>query len=405
VGGRARDHRAADRVARHEHGRTELALIIRVVPRECGRAAGVLLLILASLTAAHAAEYEWVLPRGFPEPSVPADNAMSEAKVQLGRKLFYEERLSATGTHSCATCHQQAKAFTDGRAQAVGIHGDLHARSAMALVNIAYNPRFQWANPELHTLEQQASRPLYNDHPVEMGLRGREAEVLRIFREEEQYAQLFAGAFPADREPVRIDNVLRALASFERTLISGRSAFDRYVFDDDRAALGEDARRGMALFFSDRAGCAQCHSGINFSGAVVHAGARATEPVFVNTGLYNVDGTGRYPEKDTGVETTTHRSRDHGRFRVPTLRNIAVTAPYMHDGSLPTLEAVLDHYSAGGKQAPLGPATRNRHRDAKIRPLALTAEERRALLAFLSSLTDAAFLADARFSDPDALAR
>jgi cytochrome c peroxidase len=360
---------------------------------------------LAGLAATPAAEYEWILPRGFPQPVVPADNPMSEAKVQLGRKLFYEERLSATGTHSCATCHQQALAFTDGRAQAVGIHGDRHARSAMALVNVAYNARFQWANPDLLTLEQQASRPLYNETPLEMGLRGRESEVLTLFRGDEQYARLFAAAFPDEADPLGIDNMLRALASFERTLISGRSAFDRYVFDDDRSALDEDARRGMALFFSERAGCAQCHSGINFSGPVVHADAPDAEPIFVNTGLYNVDGKGGYPDADAGVQAATHRSRDHGRFRVPTLRNVAVTAPYMHDGSLPTLEAVLDHYSAGGRQAPLGAAPHNRHRDAKIRPLRLTPEERRALLAFLASLTDAAFLSDPRFSDPDAPAR
>jgi len=393
------------------------------VPRGHSRAAGALLqaqsrrassllaasaLLLFSLwgpLTAHPADYEWVLPRGFPEPAVPADNPMSESKVQLGRKLFYEERLSATGTHSCATCHQQAKAFSDGRAQAAGIHGDLHPRSAMAIVNVAYNPRFQWANPELHTLEQQASRPLYNEQPIEMGMRGREADVIAAFRKDEHYAQLFAAAFPEDNEPVRIDNVLRALASFERTLISGRSAFDRYVFDDDRGALTEDARRGMALFFSDRAGCAQCHSGINFSGPVVHANGPEAEPVFVNTGLYNTDGTGRYPDKDPGAEATTRRARDHGRFRVPTLRNVAVTAPYMHDGSVPTLDAVIDHYSVGGRQTPLGPSVRNRYRDTKVRPLALTPQERRALIAFLSSLTDEGFLADPRFSDPDAAAR
>jgi cytochrome c peroxidase len=234
-----------------------------------------------------------------------------------------------------------------------------------------------------------------------MGLRGREADVVAALRKDDNYARLFLEAFPDDADPVRIDNILRALATFERTLISGRSPFDRYVFDDDRSALGEDARRGMALFFSDRAGCAQCHSGINFSGPVVHAGEPEATSFFVNTGLYNVDGKGRYPENDTGMEAITRRARDHGRFRVPTLRNVAVTAPYMHDGSVPTLEAVLDHYSMGGRQAPLGPAARNRHRDARVRPLTLAPEERRALVAFLSSLTDAAFLADPRFSDPD----
>ncbi len=373
-------------------------------------AAALSLLILAALMLSAAAagadqEYAWSLPRGFPRPAVPDDNPMSGEKVALGRRLFYEPRLSITGAYSCASCHQQSRAFTDGRARAIGATGQAHPRSSMTLGNVAYAATLQWAEPGLRSLEAQATGPLLNEHPVEMGLKGREAEALRGLEADASYRRDFARAFPGEGAPINLDNLARALASFERTLISGRSAFDRRVFDDDGAAMSESARRGMALFFSERIGCAQCHSGINFSGPVRHAGAEQAQPVFANTALYNADGNGRYPESAAGLAASTGRETDHGRFRVPSLRNVAVTAPYMHDGSLATLDDVIDHYAAGGRQAPLGPAAPNRYRDARLAPFQITTMERADLVAFLRSLTDEAFLADPRFADPDAANR
>jgi cytochrome c peroxidase len=355
----------------------------------------------APVAGADAAAYPWNLPKGFPVPVVPPDNPMSEEKVALGRRLFYEKALSASGTHACATCHRQRSAFTDGRARAVGINGDLHPHSAMALVNVAYNPAYMWAEPAVRTLESQVVRPLYNEQPVEMGLKGRESAVMAALGAQKTYTDGFARAFPQDPRSLRIENVFKAIAAFERTLISARSGFDRYVFEDDRTAMSETARRGMALFYSERIGCARCHFGINFSGPIAHADSPSVMPLYANTALFNVDGRGGSPADQQGLANVTHRSRDQGRFRVPTLRNIAVTAPYMHDGSLATLDEVLDHYAAGGRQAPLGPATRNRHRDERLRPFTLTFDERKALLAFLDSLTDQTFLTDPRFGPPE----
>jgi len=363
-----------------------------------------LVLGAASLTAIGAnAEtvYEWSLPRGFPQPAVPADNPMTEEKVALGRLLFYETRLSVTGEYSCASCHQQSRAFTDGRAKAQGATGQLHPRSAMSLANVAYAPALQWADPKLGSLEAQAPLPLLNEHPLEMGLKGREAQVLEKLANDAKTRAAFMRAFPDIAYPVTLINIARALASFERTLISGRSAFDRRVFDDDQQAMTESARRGMTLFYSQRTGCSGCHSGITFAGAVTHSGSSA-EPLFANTGLYNVDGSGRYPASAAGLAEITHRERDHGRFRVPSLRNVAVTAPYMHDGSVATLGEVIDHYAAGGRQAPLGPTKRNRYRDTRLAAFQITPGERDDLLAFLESLTDTQFLTDPRFSDPRA---
>jgi cytochrome c peroxidase len=237
-------------------------------------------------------------------------------------------------------------------------------------------------------------QPLFNEHPVEMGLKEHSASAVDALAADLSYQTQFAAAFPDDGAPLsrraRLDHIIKALASFERTLISGRSPFDRYVFDDDRAALSEPAKRGMTLFYSARAGCSQCHSGINFSGPIVYEGHERQRALFANTGLYDVDGRGAYPKSDRGLIEVTHRGADMGKFRVPTLRNIALTAPYMHDGSLATLEAVLDHYVRGGRGNP--------HQDARIRPLVLSPAERSDLLAFLASLTDREFVENSDFA-------
>ena len=308
-------------------------------------------------------DFDWRLPPGFPAPAVPADNPMSAAKVELGRALFYDQRLSFNGAISCASCHSQPLGFTDGHAHAIGALGEAHPRSSMALANVAYNSRFTWVDPRPRSLEAQMMQPLLNEHPIEMGLHSHEAAVIGRIAGDARYRELFARAFPGEPAPVTLTSIVRAIACFERTLLSGRSPFDRYVFDDDQSALGPAARRGMALFFGERAGCARCHSGLTLGGA---------EAVYANT----------------GVERLGRRA-----FRIPSLRNIEVSAPYMHDGSLPTLDAVLEHYSAGGRYR--APDT-----DRRIRPLALSPAERGDLIEFLKALTDREFLSDSRFARP-----
>src|SRR5690606_2793154 len=163
--------------------------------------------------------------------------------------------------------------------------------------------------------------------------------------EDARYPGMFAAAFPADAEPITIANVVRALACFERSIISARSPYDRWRYGGDDEALSESAKRGMALFFSERLECSHCHGGFNFTDSVAHDGQPLPESGFHNNGLYNVDGRGGYPETNRGLYDHTGQARDMGRFRAPTLRNIELTAPYMHDGSLATLDDVLDHYA------------------------------------------------------------
>ncbi len=330
---------------------------------------------LAAAVFSGISAWTWNLPAGLPEPRVPPDNPMTAEKVALGRRLFYDTRLSGNGTQSCASCHRRELAFTDGRAQALGSTGQKHPRSSMSLVNSAYAPALTWADPTQRRLEDQVLVPMLNEDPVELGLTGREAEVLGRLARDPEYPALFAGAFPDDREPIALPNVQKAIASFERTLLSGDSPYDRLVWRDDREALSESARRGMDLFFSERAGCGRCHGGPTLAGPILAVGGPDSEPAFLRNGLA--------PRGDTGVG---------GRFRVPSLRNITVTAPYMHDGRLPTLEAVVDHYARGGDA---GAGTTD-----LPAPYSLDSRERCDLVAFLESLTDATFLADPRHTDP-----
>jgi cytochrome c peroxidase len=315
---------------------------------------------------------------------------MSEAKVRLGRYLFYDKRMSVNGTQSCASCHQQELAFTDGRALAVGATGQSHPRSSMSLVNVAYSAVLTWAHPELGSLEEQARVPMFSRNPVELGLEPRAAEFLKILRGDAAYRPLVISAFPGVPDPFTIGNVIRALAAFERTIISARSPYDRYHYGNDSSAISDAAKRGEVLFFTDPvAGCFRCHGGFNFSDAVDYEGREKRPIEFHNTALYNP-----YLAPNLGIFEQTRRAADLGKFKTPTLRNIVLTAPYMHDGSIPTLEGVLDHYAAGGRSHD------NPDKDQRIRKLAMTAQNRADLLAFLRSLTDEELIHDGRFSDP-----
>jgi cytochrome c peroxidase len=331
-------------------------------------------------------------------PAVPADNPMSARKVALGRRLFYDARLSVNGTTSCATCHQQARAFTDGRARAVGATGELHPRSAMSLANAAYEQRFGWEDPTTDSLEAQALVPMLNTAPIELGVAGNEARILAALRRDRFYAREMPRAFPDAKRAWDLSHVRKAIAAFERTLISGRSDYDRAVYGDVREALSPAARRGLALFTSPSLQCSACHGGPTIGGG---------DAGFHVTGLYNLDGRGAYPASGQGLFARTRRPEDMGRFRAPSLRNVALTAPYMHDGSVATLRDALAHYARGGRSAareddPSALGSRGPYVSERVRGFVLGADDEAALLAFLDALTDEAFVRDPRFADPAA---
>lgn len=360
-------------------------------------------LVTSAPAGSQSAPYRWTLPPGFPEPFVPPDNPMSVDKVSLGRVLFYDTRLSGNGTQACATCHRQSLAFTDGRAVSIGSTGSRHPRGSMSLANVAYAATLTWANPRRDDLEDQALVPMFGDHPIELGL-STDDSWLGALRADSKYDVRFRAAFPSDDEPITRTNVVRAIASFERTMISGRSPYDRYHFDRDDSAISVAARRGEVLFHSQPLSCFTCHGGFNFSAATRSASRPAPAVEFHNTGLYNVPGATSYPSTNTGVFEFTGQPSDVGRFKAPTLRNIAVTAPYMHDGSIGTLAEVIDHYAAGGRTIRVGPNAGvghdNVNKSPTVRGFRISAAERDDLIEFLRTLTDDAFLQDPRFSAP-----
>jgi cytochrome c peroxidase len=348
--------------------------------------------------------WAWQLPPGFPTPKVPLDNPMTVAKAELGRHLFYDKRLSANETQACASCHKQALAFTDGLAQAVGSTGEQHTRSAMALGNVAYSVSLTWANSLLRELEPQAVVPMFGTMPIELGMGGQERLLLERLHAEPIYLDLFAEAFPDESEPISVDNVARALSTFQRTLISGGSAFDRFAFGDDPNGLSEAAQRGLNLFNSGQLGCFRCHGGFNLQDSVTFQGDVFAELEFHNTGLYNIGGHGDYPPGGEGLYSITGLPEDMGRFRSPTLRNITKTAPYMHDGSSATLDDVLDHYAAGGRTITKGPyagvGVDNPYKSNLIDPFTLSAQGRADMHALFESFTDDTFLTNAAYGDP-----
>jgi cytochrome c peroxidase len=349
-------------------------------------------------------DYDWQLPPGFPYPNIPPDNAVTAAKVTLGRYLFHDNRLSGNQTQSCATCHQQRYAFADRRGRGIGSTGELHPRGPMSLANVAYLPVLTWANPNMRTLEKQMLVPLFGEHPLELGMSGQEQVLLERLRAEPRYPPMFAAAYPTDQNPITLANIVKAVTSFERTIISGRSPYDDYRSGQNPDAISAQAKRGESLFYSERTECFHCHGGFNFTGSVDYLDKGFAEVEFHNNGLYNIAGPISYPADNPGIFEFTQDPADVGRLKAPSLRNVAVTAPYMHDGSIGTLEGVVDHYSAGGRTLAHEPNARigadNPNKSEFIKHIGFTAAEKAALIAFLKSLTDNALLTDDRFSDP-----
>ncbi|WP_442756824.1 MbnH family di-heme enzyme [Methylocystis sp. JAN1] len=345
----------------------------------------------------------WSLPDYLPPPRVPIDNPMSETRFQLGRKLFYDTRLSGNGKESCASCHVQALAFTDGRKVAVGATGETTPRNSPSIANAAWRATLTWANPAMVTLERQMEGPLFGEAPIEMGVNdNNRKEILARFASDADYRHDFALAFPNEAEPISFGNIIKAIAVFERGVVSASSKYDLYL--QGKATLTPEETRGKDLFFGEKAECHHCHGSVNFDDQFYHATTREIETPFHNTGLYDIDGKGGYPAPNRGVFESSGAPDDMGKFRAPSLRNIAVTGPYMHDGSVATLEEVIDIYAAGGRDVASGPlkgdGRYNAHKSELIVPIDLNSQEKSDIIAFLKTLTDDELLHAPRFSNP-----
>ncbi len=348
--------------------------------------------------------WKWNLPAALPEPAVPASNPMSEAKAELGRYLFYDVRLSGNKKFSCATCHLQDKAFTDGKALAIGSTGQTHPRSSPSLGNAAYNARLTWANPMEQQLEEQINAPMFGIHPVEMGVNDKNRqEVIGRIQADSFYQAQFKRAFPGQDNVMRWENIKKAISTFQRTLLTGNSRYDRHIRGEKGVQWSAAEENGYALFFT-RANCFICHGSFNFNDTDTYKGGPPPDIRFHNTGLFNIGGAGAFPKRNRGIFEFTKKASDMGKFRAPTLRNIAVTAPYMHDGSIPTLEKVLDFYAAHGRNIKQGPSAgdgrRNPHKSKDVDAINLTEQEKADIVAFLKTLTDEQFLTNPEFFDP-----
>ncbi len=377
-----------------------VALTASLVLASCGGGSGGVSVVD---TTTASATWKWALPSYFPTPKVPVDNPMSAAKVDLGRFLFYDVRLSGNSTQACGSCHQQDKAFSDGRAQARGSTGEFTPRSSQHLSNVVYHPTITWANISLTSLESQMAVPIFGINPVEMGVNdSNKAQVLQRIKDLPLYQDKFAQAFPGVADAITWANIVKAIASFQRALISANSRYDQQ--QQGQQTLNAQEQRGFQLFFGEKAECFHCHGNFNFNDQVIHASTRVLELPFNNTGLYNIGGTGAFPLPNRGLFELTGQASDMGKFRAPSLRNVEVTAPYMHDGTIATLEDVLDFYAAGGRNITTGPnagdGRMNPNKSSLVAAINLNAQEKADIVAFLKTLTDQTFLTNPQYANP-----
>jgi len=304
------------------------------------------------------------VPLGLPPLPVPGDNPMTAETVALGRKLYYDPALSVDNTVSCAFCHNPAKGFSDGLPTSFGVGGKRGGRNAPTVWNSAYSTLQFW-DGRAPSLEEQAGGPVQN--PIEMA--NTPDAVVKKVSEIAAYKELFEKAYGPG--PVTFQKIRYAIAAFERTVLSGNSPFDRYQFGGDKKAMSAAAVRGLAVFRDPKKGnCAVCHT-------IDQAFALFTDNKFHNLGV-GVNPQGELT--DLGRYEVTKKDEDRGAFKTPTLRNVAQSAPYMHDGSLKTLKDVVDFYVGGGNSNPW--------RDKEMKSLEhLTKQERADLVAFMEALT------------------
>lgn len=308
--------------------------------------------LLAALVAPHLASAR----AGAPPAAVASVDPVLAARIALGRRLFYDGDLSIDGSMSCATCHLQRHGFAEGNRTHPGVTDEPGRRNVPGLANVARRRSFTWADSTLRTLEAQALVPMLGEHPVEMGMKGQEVELVRRLERNACYGRLFRAGFPNRAGRIDVSTITQALAAFERSLVSVDSPVDRFE-RGEVGAIPPPARTGRVLF---RKHCASCHAG----------------PDLTDDRFHRVEAVST---RDAGLGAVTGRASDRGRFRTPSLRNVAVSAPYFHDGETPTLGAAI-----------------RRHQRLSVMPL-----QESAIMAYLGELTDPTFLTDPRFDYPD----
>jgi cytochrome c peroxidase len=322
------------------------------------------------------------------------DESIEKTKIELGNKLFFDQRLSYNLTKSCSSCHDPKFAFTDGYKKSIGIYGDVHQRNSKPLFNLANQQFYTAADSTIHTLEQQMNKPLFNEHPPEMGLFKNENEIIERLEKDKFYPKLFKEAFGNKHTKISFIQIKESISAFIKTIQSYNSKYDAYL-DNKKNILTANEEAGRVLFFSDSLSCNNCHGGKNFNEPNI-VDEINNRIFYFNTGLYNLDGKGGYPSNDIGLMQFTKQSNDMGKYKVPTLRNLAYTAPYYHDGSAQSLIEVIEDYNKGGRIIKQGlnkgNGITNPFKHNSIKALNLTIEEKKQLLSFLYTLNDSSLL-------------
>jgi cytochrome c peroxidase len=346
-------------------------------------------------------------PLGLPEVSIPANNPQTEAKIKLGDKLFHDARFSADGKVSCSTCHDKAKGFTDNLPVSIGFNSLTGTRNAPTIINSAYMTTLFWDGRE-PDLEGQSKGPFIN--PVEGGLANHEI-LVEMVRKDQEYVKAFKDVFGVEAADISIDHVSKAIASFERTVVAGNSPFDRYLYGGEKDAMNATQIRGFNIYLG-KGRCVSCHTieqtQATFTDNRFHnigVGFKAIQGKEVATAAALLKKKRAGADLDITVLTeaniselgrfvVTENLTEVGAFKTPTLRNIEITQPYMHDGSLANLEDVVDFYNNGGRVEETDPVSG--FLSGGIRPLDLSAEEKSDLGAFLKALTSPEFASQAR---------
>lgn len=306
-----------------------------------------------------------VIPEGFPDMPFPEDNQFTKSRWELGKKLFYDPVLSVDGTISCASCHKANLAFADDRAFSPGVQNRPGVRNAPSLANVGYHP-YYLREGSVPTLEMQVAVPVQEENEFAHNM----VRIAELLSSNWEYQMMANEAYDRSVDPFVIT---RAISTFERSLISGNSDFDKYFYQGNKSALSESEKRGMDVFFSDKAKCGTCHGGFNF-----------TDYSFQNNGLDTIYA-------DPGRMRLTGLPEDEGLFKVPSLRNVELTSPYMHNSKFKTLMEVVEHYNSGGKEY--------QNKSSRVRALNLTQQEKADLVAFLKSLTDDVFVSNSLFEE------
>lgn len=329
----------------------------------------------------------------FSSNQIPPKKNIASAKTALGRWLFFDNRLSYNQQKSCASCHDPKFCFSDGYRTSAGTDGFNVKHNAPSLINVAFLKQYTWGDSSIHHLVQQMNNPMFNEAPRELGIKGHESLVLDKIAADPYYQKAFKEAFPNQPNPIQLDNIINAIAAYETILTSFNSKYDRYL-KGEKNALNAQELAGMKLYQSEKLQCANCHDKPTRS--------QHQDLVYANTGLYNIDG--NYPLQDQGLYDYTGQAEDKGKFRIPSLKNVMLTAPYTHNGSVQTISEMIDIYAAAGRNISdglfKGDGTKHPNKSKLIQGFQLNSLERLQLIAFLNALTDTSNLRLEHWKDP-----